>query len=248
MWITFFKISGFAGVLRLGESRSETKIDGFGKRPRKHAKTVSQNDPKRRPGEYGKSVGTLLQPYGEFHHVVVDILTLLHLVGDAVAGMHDRGVVLAAEHLADIHKAHTRHLTGEIHGDLPGEGDVLHTGTPHDIVEGEMEVLRRLADDVGGFDLHIRGEEILQGLFGHGSGDGLIAEGRDCGHSRQRAFQLADVLGEPFGDQVEHIVMSEAGVLARSAEEASADRFDEEDVEALEKIAFLIQNVWRHMY
>ena len=36
------------------------------------------------------------------------------------------------------------------------------------------------------------------------------------------------------------------GVL--NIESASVDRFDEKDVEALEKIAFLIQNVWRHMY
>ena len=42
-------------------------------------------------------------------------------------------------------------------------------------------------------------------------------------------FDQPEVLevGTSVLDQVEHIVMSEAGVLARSAEEASADRLDE---------------------
>lgn len=38
------------------------------------------------------------------------------------------------------------------------------------------------------------------------AGDRLVAQRRHGGHTVQRAFQLADVLGEPFRDQVEHVV------------------------------------------
>ena len=78
-----------------------------------------------------------------------------------------------------------------------------------------MEVLRGLADDVRGLDLHIGGEEILQRLLGHGSRHRLIAQRSHSGHSGQSAFKLSNVLRKALGDQIKHVVRDIAVVHGR---------------------------------
>ena len=63
-------------------------------------------------------IAALLEARGQLGHVVVNFRLFLHIIADAGIRVHDRGVIAAAEHFADIDQAHAGHLTGKIHGDL----------------------------------------------------------------------------------------------------------------------------------
>ena len=89
--------------------------------------------------------------------------------------MHHRGVVLASEHLADVVQAHAGELTHQIHGDLTRQRDLLRTRTSDNVIERNVEVLGHLGDDVGGLDLHIGREKVLQRLFCQRAGHRLAA-------------------------------------------------------------------------
>ena len=54
-----------------------------------------------RSGEPRSGSGALLDPGGEFLHLVVGATAFGHLLADLAVGVHDRGVIAAAENLAD---------------------------------------------------------------------------------------------------------------------------------------------------
>ena len=122
--------------------------------------------------------------------------------------MHHCGVVFAAKHLADVVQAHAGEFTHQIHGDLAGQRDFLRARTADDVVERDVEVFRHLGDDVGGLDFHIGREEVLQRMLRQRASHRLPAQGSHGSHAVQRAFQLADVLGETFRNKVEHVVLN----------------------------------------
>ena len=47
-------------------------------------------------------IAALLEARGQLGHVVVNFRLFLHIIADAGIRVHDRGVIAAAEHFADI--------------------------------------------------------------------------------------------------------------------------------------------------
>lgn len=90
-------------------------------------------------------------------------------------------------------------LAYQTHGDLACHADLGMNGST--MSSNQIEVPVRVTfrqDDVRGLDLQRRGEEVPGALSAYGFGDRLVAQRRHGGHTVQRRFQLADVLGEPF--------------------------------------------------
>ena len=63
--------------------------------------------------------GLLLDPVGELGDLVVDAAALGDQLADLLVGVHHRGVVAAAELLADLGQRQVGELAAEVHRDLP---------------------------------------------------------------------------------------------------------------------------------
>ena len=61
----------------------------------------------------------------QFADLLVEMRILLSFLCNFIAGVHDGGVVLAAEVFADFCRRGFRHRAAEIHCDLSGKCDVL---------------------------------------------------------------------------------------------------------------------------
>ena len=68
------------------------------------------------------------------------------------------------------------------------------------------EVFGDARDDVGGLHLHVGGEEILQCAFGERTRDGLVVERGHRDDPLECALEFSHVVGEAFGDEIEHVV------------------------------------------
>ena len=127
-------------------------------------------------------------------------------LGHLVAGIDDRRVI-AAEGVADARQAQPGHLARQIDGDVARQRDFLLAGIAAQHVRAQAVIIGHAVDNQLRRDaLGVAHDgDVVQRV-----GDDLLVDfavvqlgvGVDAG---QRAFQLADVLGEPFRDQVEHV-------------------------------------------
>ena len=97
-----------------------------------------------------------------------DIELLPDLGGDLVAGVHYRGVMLAAEHLADIGVGDIGQRPAKIHGNVAGDGDPLIAAGGNELVHGHVEIIR------GDLLYKLRRDHVL--AFG---GDVVLQDGLD---------------------------------------------------------------------
>src|SRR5664279_2904383 len=91
-------------------------------------------------------------PRGEFLHVVVGLPALGHLGADLLGGVHDGGVIAAAERLTDLGQGEVRQLAAEVHGDLPGGNDLFGLHRAAQLVQRHREVLGGDGHDGGRVD------------------------------------------------------------------------------------------------
>src|SRR6185295_17351832 len=92
----------------------------------------------------GRSVlvaGALLDARRELLHLFEGLAPLGDLVADLLVGVHDRGVVAAAEGLPDARQRQVGELAAEVHGDLPRLRERLRLPRPAQLVHGDAEEL-----------------------------------------------------------------------------------------------------------
>ena len=61
-----------------------------------------------------------LDPVGQLSNLVIDRAALSHKLADLTVGMHHRGVIAAAESLANFRKLELGQFAAEVHRDLAG--------------------------------------------------------------------------------------------------------------------------------
>ena len=129
--------------------------------------------------------------------------------------MHDRGVVAAAEPLADPGQRQIGELSTEIHGDVAGvhQGAVaLHR---QDLRGVEPEVPGGLGQDqVGGDGPQLPlGIEVLEDVLGQLYRNSGAVEARECDDTDECALQLSNVGLDTGGDEGQNIVGEVAGAF-----------------------------------
>jgi len=129
--------------------------------------------------------------------LVVHLATLRDLVFDLLHGVHDGGVVLAAKVLADLGQRQVRELATQVHCDLPGRDKHPRPGGAGQLLHGDAEVLRGLADDAGCSDLRVVvADEVLQHHLREREVDLLLVQGSEGGDADERTLKFADVAGD----------------------------------------------------
>jgi hypothetical protein len=108
--------------------------------------------------------------------------------------VEDRGVVLAAEALADVGKRVAGELPGEVHRDLAGKGDGLRAGLGAEVVRLDAEDLAHAALDVVGGDQALLGApDVREDLVGEIETEIAAGEAAEGADPNERALELADV-------------------------------------------------------
>ena len=104
--------------------------------------------------------------------LLVDLPSLLHLAGDLVHSVDDRGVVAVAEDPADGRIAVVREVPGQVHGDLAGGDQGPGAARAADGLDGEAVAGRGgLEDHLGGDAAGFAGQdEVGEHLLGLGRG------------------------------------------------------------------------------
>ncbi len=157
---------------------------------------------------------------GEGFHQLVDgsiqVLVLAALLVDLGDGVHDGGVVLAAELAADLGQGGFGHLLGEVHGDLAGDDDLAGVVFLLELGDAHAELLRDGALDGLDGDLADLGvDELLEALLGDGERAFDAMMGAPGDDADEGAFELADVGADVGGDE-ERDVGGDDGVLGFS--------------------------------
>src|SRR5690606_26729383 len=81
----------------------------------------------------------LLDPVGELGDLVEQRAPFGHLLPDLPVGVHDRGVVPAAERLPDARQRQLGELAAQVHRDLPGVDQYPGAGVPPQVLQGHAE-------------------------------------------------------------------------------------------------------------
>src|SRR6476619_1543415 len=81
--------------------------------------SIEPHEPASGAGRTSRLTGLLLDPVGQLGDLVVDTASLGEQLPDLLVGVHDRGVVAAAELLADLGQRQLGELAAEVHRDLP---------------------------------------------------------------------------------------------------------------------------------
>src|SRR5438046_1111817 len=97
--------------------------------------------------------GALLDPRRELLDLFEGLAALGDLVTDLLVGVHDRGVVAAAEGLPDAREGQVGQLAAEVHGDLARLGVRLRLPRPAELVDRDAEELGGDGHDRGRGDL-----------------------------------------------------------------------------------------------
>ena len=100
----------------------------------------------------------------EFLDLVVGAAVFRHFLADLAIRVHDGGVVLAAELVADFGQGQFGQFAAQIHGDLARVGDLPGLSGADELVQGDLEVLRGgVLDGVGGdVDVAFVGKDVAQ--------------------------------------------------------------------------------------
>ena len=121
--------------------------------------------------------------------------------------MQHRGVVAAAEQLADFRQALLCQFLGQVHGDLARPGDIR--GAALRIHVGNLdieEVGHRFLDVFHGNLAVLHRQQVLQGFLDDINRYIFAMETRVREDLAQRAFQLAHVRAQVLGDKEGHVV------------------------------------------
>lgn len=130
---------------------------------------------------------------------------LLHHVIDGLAGVDHGAVIATAESIADFLKRVFGELTGQVHRDLAGNGDIGGAAFARHVAMADLiMVCDTLLDHLDGEEiLSLFHEDILQEHLGCGQIDGLMGEGGIAGDFDQGAFEPANILGDVLSDELE---------------------------------------------
>src|SRR5450830_322059 len=91
-------------------------------------------------GGAGRSAAVLLlDAVGQLGHLVVDAAALGHELADLAIGVHDRGVVPAAERLPDFRQRELCELAAQVHRDLPGSHEDAGARRSAEVFDAEAE-------------------------------------------------------------------------------------------------------------
>src|SRR5215213_1628094 len=140
---------------------------------------------------------------GEGVAVAIDEVTYLG------GGVHDGGVVAAAERLTYLREGLVGELAREIHGDLARIGETLRAALADEVGLRDTEVAADLVLDefYGDLPVCLVRQDIPEDLFGEVGAD-LPAVERGVGQDTYEGpFELSDVCGDLRGDKGEHIVV-----------------------------------------
>src|SRR5919204_41749 len=143
---------------------------------------------------------------GQVLDLAIDGLAVAHLLLDLVDAV-ERGRVVPLEQLADLDQRHTRALADEVHRHVASRRERPGAALRGEVADRQGKVPGGLVEDHAGRDLGLRlREQILEGVLGEVAGDRLAGEVGPRDHSDERALELADVLVEPRGDELDHVV------------------------------------------
>ncbi|MPM16706.1 hypothetical protein SDC9_63087 [bioreactor metagenome] len=162
-------------------------------------------------------LGLLTDPRGQLGDLGVDLPALREQLADLPLRVHHRGVVAAAELLADLRQRQVGELPAQIHGDLAGGGDVLRARRAAQLVDRQTEVRRRLRHDQARGDLRaVAGrDEVLQHHLGERQVDRLPVERGERRDPDQCPLELADVGLDPLRDELQHLRVDRQPLLLR---------------------------------
>src|SRR5262245_37163490 len=128
----------------------------------------------------------------------LDLAQVLH----AVAGVHHRCVIAAAERIADLRKAVIREFPGERHRNLARPRDRAAAALREEIRDADLVVLGDGFLDVFHRDEPLLGgQQVLERLAGELERHGPAGESRGREHAPQRALQFADIRANPLRDE-----------------------------------------------
>lgn len=134
-----------------------------------------------------------------------ELLIILTEVFDFLTGVNDRRIMASAEELADFFEGEVGRLTAEIHGNLSRESNLGISLLGIHVCDLDAVLLGNHGADAFRLNL-LLGEDVLERPLGEFDGDGLGEEVRETDDAVQCTFQLADVIGDLFGDEAADIV------------------------------------------
>src|SRR5690625_4607698 len=190
------------------------------------------------------AAGLLFDPVDELGDLVEDAAPFGHEITDLAVGVHDRGVVTAAELLADLGERQIGELTAEVHGDLTRLHEVSAAVGSADLLDAVLGVRRGLGDDERGRDFGFAafGDEVLEDDLCQSEVDLLAIEAREGGRSDERTLEFADVGLDLARDELQNVrrrgELLRCGLLAEDRDPGlEIGRLDVGDEPPLEAVA-----------
>ena len=132
----------------------------------------------------------------------------MHPVLHQPAGVQHGPVVASAKGFADGIEGAFRHVSGQVHGNLPGKGDVLWSALARHVGQAEIEMLGHLfLNDV---DANAKAAFLVQDFPQEALGDLdaqlFASEGGEGSDPDQRSFQPADIGANALGQEVDNLL------------------------------------------